>query len=112
MTASFKKIAIVAGLSLATGLVSGPAIAQQDTVRADIVASCMAELSMPEAGCGCIADKANEELGPELSAYLAKVLSDPAGAAADAQSGVVSADQVKQLGEFMTSAPQACSAAQ
>ena len=75
--------------------------------RADILASCAANIGLPPAGCDCIADKAMSEFSEAEFAFFMAVIRDDRDAQTAAARGMTP-EEMTSIGERMNDMPAEC----
>ncbi len=98
------------GLSLAASLVAPAAFAAPaPDLRTSFIKSCQTQMYMSGAACGCLADKAAQQLDAKGMQYLSLQALDVANSTALAKS--MSGAEIAKIDHFMRTAPDQCQAA-
>ena len=83
--------------------------AQAPDPRTGFIKSCQTQMYMSAAACGCMADKAAQQLDAQGIAYLSLPALDVVHSAAMAKS--MSGSEMARIDKFMRTAPDQCQAA-
>jgi len=101
---------LAAGLMVAVATASLPAIAAGATDgRTGFIKSCVAQMDMSQAACGCVADNAEKMLDSQSVAYLEIQANNGPVAAAAAKK--LTGSEIAKIDKFMRTVPDQCQAA-
>ena len=101
---------LAVGLMVAAAAASLPAMAAQSADgRTAFIKSCVAQMDMSQAACGCVADNAEKMLDSQSVAYLEIQANNGPVAAAAAKK--LTGGEIAKIDKFMRSVPDQCQAA-
>jgi hypothetical protein len=101
---------ILVGLMMTVAAASLPAMAAGAIDgRTGFIQSCVAQMDMSQAACGCVADNAEKMLDSQSVAYLEIQANNGPVAAAAAKK--LTGGEIAKIDKFMRSVPDQCQAA-